>query len=88
MVAVSHSVSEQIMFIMSNHFLINFQKLTFKLNFKNGQFVEIRGKFSQCHVVSKNRIKPQNIETLEILEIQTPSNTSELKRFLGMALFS
>ena len=39
------------------------------------------------YVVSKNGIKPQNVKTLEILEFQTPSNTSELKRFLGMASF-
>ena len=39
------------------------------------------------YVVSKNGIKLQNVMTLEILEFQTPSNTSELKRFLGMASF-
>ena len=39
------------------------------------------------YVVSKNGIKLQNVKTLEILEFQAPSNTSELKRFLGMASF-
>ena len=39
------------------------------------------------YVVSKNGITSQNVKTLEILEFQTPSNTSELKRFLGMASF-
>lgn len=32
--------------------------------------------------------KIHSLNTLEILEIQTTSNTSDLKRFLGMALFS
>ena len=39
------------------------------------------------YVVSKNRVKPQNIKKLEILEFQTPSDTFEMKRFLGMASF-
>ena len=39
------------------------------------------------YVVSKNRVKPQNIKKLDILEFQTPSDTFEMKRFLGMASF-
>ena len=37
--------------------------------------------------VSKNSIKPQNVRTFEILQFQTTSNTSEMKRFLGMPSF-
>ena len=39
------------------------------------------------YIVSKNDIKPENVKTLEILEFQTTSNTSEMKQFLVMASF-
>ena len=66
--------------------LDKFAKFGIQINFKKCQFaieeVEFLG-----YAVSKNDIKPQNVKTLEILEFQTPSNTSELKEFLGMASF-
>ena len=66
--------------------LEKFSKFRIQINFKKGQFAEEEVYFLG-YVISKNGIKPQNVKTLEILEFQTPSNTSQLKQFLGMASF-
>ena len=79
MMTVSYSVNEQIIFVMPKRFSI-------QINFKRCLFAKEEVDFVG-YVVSKNGIKPQNIKTIEILEFQTPSKTSELKRFLGMASF-
>ena len=79
MMTVSYSVNEQIIFVMPKRFSI-------QINFKRCLFAKEEVDFLG-YVVSKNGIKPQNIKTIEILEFQTPSKTSELKRFLAMASF-
>ena len=79
MMTVSYSANEQIIFVMPKRFSI-------QINFKRCLFAKEEVDFLG-YVVSKNGIKPQNIKTIEILEFQTPSKTSELKRFLGMASF-
>ena len=66
--------------------LDKFEKFGIQINFRKCQFAKEEVDFLG-YVVSKNGITPQNVKTLEILEFQTPSNTSELKRFLGMASF-
>ena len=66
--------------------LDKFAKFGIQINFRKCQFAKEEVDFLG-YVVSKNGITPQNVKTLEILEFQTPSNTSELKRFLGMASF-
>ena len=85
MMTLSYSANKQVIFVMST-ILDKFAKFGIQINFKKCQFaieeVEFLG-----YAVSKNDIKPQNVKTLEILEFQTPSNTSELKEFLGMASF-
>ena len=62
------------------------KRFSIQINFKRCLFAKEEVDFLG-YVVSKNGIKSQNIKTIEILEFQTPSKTSELKRFLGMASF-
>ena len=60
-----------------NTILDKFAKFGIQINFRKSQFAKEEVDFLY-YVVSKNGI---NVKILEILEFETPSNTSELKQF-------
>ena len=80
MMVVSYSLKEQTIFVMSKRLLINLQSLAFKLFLGSVNLSKKR-----CNFLVMLLLK--TVLNRKILEFQTPSNTSELTQFLGMASF-